>query len=140
AEERKSGRRRRPRSCTVHQRFRLTRKHMVERNTADGNFKVSFPERSMEFTGERMTTAIDGEIEFEHFHRYCLARDLCAGLDVLDVASGEGYGSSILANVARSVIGVEIDAESVAHAQEAYRAKNLRFLQGNALDLPLDNG
>ena len=50
---------------------------MVERNAADGNFKVSFPERPMEFTGERMTTAIDGQIEFEHFHRYCFARDLC---------------------------------------------------------------
>ena len=27
----------------------------------------------------------------------------------------------------------------VAHPQEAYHAENLRFLQGNALDLPLDN-
>ena len=34
---------------------------------------------------------------------------------------------------------MEIDPESVAHAQEAYHAENLRFLQGNALDLPLDN-
>jgi len=117
----------------------MMRKDMVERNAVDGNFKVSFPERPMEFTGERMTTAIDGQIEFEHFHRYCLARDLCAGLDVLDVASGEGYGSAILASVARSITGVEIDPESVAHAQEAYRAKNLRFLQGNTIDLPLDN-
>ncbi len=93
----------------------------------------------MEFTGERITTAIHGQIEFEHFHRYCFARDLCAGLDVLDVGSGQGYGSAILANVARSVTGVEIDSQSVAHAQEACRAKNLRFLQGSALDLPLDN-
>ena len=82
--------------------------------------------------------ASDG-LEFEHLHRYCLARDLCQGLDVLDVASGEGYGSAILANVARSVVGVEIDPGSVLHAQQAYSARNLRFVQGSAVDLPLDD-
>ena len=115
---------------------------MVEWNKADGIFadgifNVSRRERSMEFTGERMTTAVEGEIEFEHFHRYCLARDLCPGLDVLDVASGEGYGSSILANVARSVIGVDIDRAAIAHARTTYGGENLRFVQGSAIDLPL---
>jgi glycosyltransferase involved in cell wall biosynthesis/SAM-dependent methyltransferase len=110
---------------------------MVEWNLADGIFYVSLPERSMEFTGERMTTAIEGEIEFEHFHRYCLARDLCPALDVLDVASGEGYGSSILANVAGSVIGVDVDPAAIAHARTTYGGKNLRFVEGSALDLPL---
>ena len=57
---------------------------------------------------------------------------------MLDVASGEGYGSAILAGVARSVVGVDIDPRSVAHAQEAYRAENLRFLQGDAIDLPVE--
>ena len=93
----------------------------------------------MEFTGERMTTAVEGEIEFEHFHRYCLARDLCPGLAVLDVASGEGYGSSMLADVARSVTGVDVDPEAIAHARTTYERENLRFLQGSALDLPLDD-
>src|SRR3984957_5374705 len=110
---------------------------MVEWNKGDGIFNVSRPERSMEFTGERMTTAVEGEIEFEHFHRYCLARDLCPGLDVLDVASGEGYGSSILANVARSVIGADGDPAAIAHARTTYRGENLRFVEGSALDLPL---
>jgi glycosyltransferase involved in cell wall biosynthesis/SAM-dependent methyltransferase len=110
---------------------------MVEWNAANGIFKVPFPERSMEFTGERMTTAIEGEIEFEHFHRYCLARDLCPGLDLVDVASGEGYGSSILATVARSVTGVDVDPAAIAHAGTTYTAENLRFIKGSALDLPL---
>ena len=98
----------------------IARKHMVEWNKADGMFQLALPERSMEFTGERMTTAIEGEIEFEHFHRYCLARDLCPGLDVLDVASGEGYGSSILATVAQSVTGVDVDPVTIAHAGRTY--------------------
>src|SRR5271166_2379262 len=112
---------------------------MADVKTTDGNFRVLFPGKALEFTGERMTSAIEGQIEFEHFHRYCLARDLCRGLDILDVASGEGYGSAILAGVARSVIGVDIDEGSVAHASQAYRVDNLRFLCGSAIDPPLEN-
>jgi ubiquinone/menaquinone biosynthesis C-methylase UbiE len=84
-----------------------------------------------------MTSAIEGQIAFEHFHRYCLARDLVVGRDVLDIASGEGYGAAILAGTARSVVGVEIDAASVEHARAAYPLPNLRFEQGDALRLPL---
>jgi GT2 family glycosyltransferase/SAM-dependent methyltransferase len=108
-------------------------------NAADGNFRLMLPSEALQFTGERMTTAIEGQIEFEHFHRYCMARDLCIGLDVLDVASGEGYGSAILAGVARSVIGVDIDEGAVTHAREAYQLENLRFLRGSAIDLPIES-
>jgi GT2 family glycosyltransferase/glycosyltransferase involved in cell wall biosynthesis len=91
----------------------------------------------MIFTGERLTSAIGGQIAFEHFHRYCIARDLVVRRDVLDVASGEGYGAALLAGVARSVVGVDIDVASVHHARSAYMMPNLRFLQGDATRLPL---
>ena len=58
------------------------------------------------FTGERMTSAMAGQIAIEHYHRYLFARSFCLGKDVVDVASGEGYGSAQLAQVARSVIGI----------------------------------
>lgn len=64
----------------------------------------------MEYTGERFVPEQQGNIELEHLHRYLCAAELSAQKDVLDIASGEGYGSSILARVARSVIGVDISA------------------------------
>ena len=104
----------------------------------DGNFLVPQASRPLAFTGERMTGAVSGQIEFEHLHRYCLARDFCQGQDVLDIASGEGYGSALLAGVARSVVGVECDHDSVRHANESYGdTKTLRFEQGDALAIPL---
>ena len=91
------------------------------------------------FTGERYTPLVSGEIELEHLHRYLQARDVCRGKDVLDVASGEGYGAALLAQVAHSVVGVEIDAGVVAHALRAYRRKNLTFMVGDARCIPLDD-
>ena len=95
------------------------------------------PVRPLEWTGERLATDATGQIEVEHLHRYFLARHLTRGLDVLDIASGEGYGSAFLAQTARSVVGVEIDRGAVEHARAAYSAQNLRFEQGNAQSIPL---
>ncbi len=105
----------------------------------DGNFRVPRPATPLPFTGERMTSGTEGQIAFEHYHRYCVARDWCRGRDVLDVASGEGYGTAFLSEVAQSVIGVEIDPDSVAHAVTNYGSPNVRFLQGDAQRLPLSD-
>ncbi|MBN8929402.1 MAG: hypothetical protein BGO51_07900 [Rhodospirillales bacterium 69-11] len=89
------------------------------------------------FTGERLTGAIGGQVEIEHYHRYLFARHFCADRDVLDVASGEGYGSAQLAQVAKSVVGVEYDSGTAAAAQAQFRRDNLRYVQGDARALPL---
>ena len=89
------------------------------------------------FTGERLTSAIDGQVQIEHYHRYLFARTFCQDLDVLDVASGEGYGSAQLAQVARSVVGVEYSADTVQSAAANFARPNLRFTQGDARALPL---
>ncbi len=89
------------------------------------------------FDGERLTGAISGQVEIEHYHRYLLAREFCRGLDVLDVAAGEGYGTALLAQVARSAVGIEIDAKTVAAARTAFARSNLNYEQGDARALPL---
>lgn len=89
------------------------------------------------FSGERLTEAVAGQVEIEHYHRYLFAREYCRGLDVLDVASGEGYGAALMAQVANTVVGVEIDAEVVEAARREFKRDNLRYEQGNACSLPL---
>jgi GT2 family glycosyltransferase/SAM-dependent methyltransferase len=102
-------------------------------------FERVMPSQPLEWTGERLTTAIGGQVEVEHLHRYFLARDLCLDMDVLDVASGEGYGSAFLAQSARSVLGIDLSVVSVAHANASYRASNLRFVVADARSIPLPN-
>ena len=56
---------------------------------------------------------------------------------MLDIASGEGYGAAYLAIAARSVVGVDIDPESIRHAASRYTAMNLSFLAGSCTRIPL---
>lgn len=91
----------------------------------------------MEFTGERFVPEEHGNIELEHWHRYLQATELAAGKVVLDIASGEGYGSAMMAKVAQHVTGVDIAPEAVQHASQRYQRDNLRYLVGNCAAIPL---
>jgi GT2 family glycosyltransferase/SAM-dependent methyltransferase len=91
----------------------------------------------MVFTGERFVPEARGDIELEHLHRYLQACEIATGKTVLDMASGEGYGSAMLANVAEKVIGVDISAEAVQHARKRYPKENLTYMVGNCADVPL---
>ena len=90
--------------------------------------------------GERfLPDAMSGEIELEHMHRYALARELAFGKRVLDIASGEGYGSNLLACAAMHVTGVDISADAVAFAARKYLRANLEFKVGSCAEIPLAN-
>jgi SAM-dependent methyltransferase len=92
---------------------------------------------SLTFTGERFLTECQGEMVYEHWHRYLLAREYASGKRVLDLPSGEGYGSHLLASVAESVIGIDIAPDAVAHASQRYRRENLTYLAASGTDVPL---
>ncbi|MCM2505780.1 class I SAM-dependent methyltransferase [Aureimonas altamirensis] len=100
-------------------------------------FERTVPDIPLEWTGERLTSAVAGQVEIEHLHRYFLARGLSRNKDVLDIACGEGYGSALIAQVARSVIGVDVSSDAVEHASRAYPRENLRFTQGDARQIPI---
>jgi len=92
----------------------------------------------MKFTGERYIPELSGEIQFEHLNRYFSCLDLAIDKEVLDIACGEGYGSSILAKLAKRVVGVDIDSEAVDHASLKYQSHhNLKFLKGSCSSIPL---
>lgn len=90
-------------------------------------------------TGERLEFHDFSNVTVEHLHRYAIANDFVSGKVVLDIASGEGYGSNILSKKALEVIGVDIDIESVENAKEKYFRKDLKFMVGNADNIPVQS-
>jgi len=93
------------------------------------------------FTGERFIPGTRGEIWIEHWHRYHFARRWAVGQRVLDVACGEGYGSALLARTAKSVVGIDISPDAIAHARKTYaEVGNLEFREASCTALGLPDG
>lgn len=90
-------------------------------------------------TGERLEFYDFSDVTVEHLHRYAIANDFVKNKVVLDIASGEGYGSYILSKKALEVMGVDIDEETVLDAQKKYVSNNLNFKVGSADNIPLDS-
>ncbi len=80
-------------------------------------------------TGERTLPDVPEENYWfqRHLAVYEWIAARVAGLDVIDMACGEGYGSAVLARRAASVVGVDANPEAHEHAQRRYQRENLRF-------------
>ena len=89
------------------------------------------------WTGERMETFVFKDSTVEHLHRYAFCFEHIKTKIVLDIASGEGYGSDLLSQYAEKVIGVDIDEKSIANAKLKYERKNLEFRVGQADKIPV---
>ena len=76
---------------------------------------------------ERLTLEEAGAqtlVACEHVHRYELAAELCAGLRVVDIGCGVGYGSRLLRDACPEVTGVDYDAAAIKEAQRAFGAQD----------------
>ncbi len=66
-----------------------------------------------------------------HMARYMLARRYAKGKRCLDIACGSGFGSAYLAEVAESVVGMDLDPEMIKFADRYYARQNVEFRQGD---------
>jgi 2-polyprenyl-3-methyl-5-hydroxy-6-metoxy-1,4-benzoquinol methylase len=90
----------------------------------------------LELTGER--TLPDVPAENYWFRRHLVVYEWiaarCAGLKVVDMACGEGYGTAVLARRAREVTGVDANPEALEHARLKYTRPGVRFVR-NMIEL-----
>lgn len=73
----------------------------------------------------------------EHLHRYAVAQQVVCGRFAVDIACGEGYGTSLLAQTARYVLGIDVSVETTAYASVHYRRGNVAFAAGACADIPV---
>ena len=95
----------------------------------------------MNFTGERVIPGQDDVDLFnEHRARYLFAQRFCSGKKVLDAACGSGYGSALLAESARRVVGVDLAVEAAQYARAHYDSAKVHFARADCLALPFSDG
>ncbi|MEN5277297.1 class I SAM-dependent methyltransferase [Brucella sp. TWI432] len=82
-------------------------------------------------TEERMhldSESYDPFYASQHLGRYEVLRSLCKGKVVLDIACGEGYGSSLLSKWgAKEVIGVDVSDEAIDTANKLFANETVEF-------------
>jgi SAM-dependent methyltransferase len=88
-------------------------------------------------TGERTVPGLAEENYWFRRHEVVYRRlaGHCAGRDVLDAGCGEGYGANLVADVARTVIGLDYDEQTVTHVRARYPRVDMR--RANLAALPL---
>ena len=57
---------------------------------------------------------------------------------VLEVGSGEGYGTSLLSKKVKKIIGLDVDKKIVIHSSEKYGSENCIFKDYNGYKLPFN--
>lgn len=88
-------------------------------------------------TGDRIVPGVSPAFLLqEHAARYVFAARYCKGRQVLDVASGAGYGTDHLRRSGAISEGLEINPESVRHARGLYPEST--FSCGNAEAIPTE--
>ena len=92
---------------------------------------------ALPLTGERTIPGLAEENYWFRRHEVVYQRlaDRCAGRDVLEAGPGEGYGADLIAQVARSVVGVDYDQQAVEHIRAKYPLVQMQL--GNLAELPL---
>ena len=90
----------------------------------------------LELTGERTLPDVPAENYWfrRHLVVYEWIAERCAGLKVVDMACGEGYGADVLARRAREVTGVDANPEAFEHARLKYTRPGVRFVR-NMIEL-----
>lgn len=76
---------------------------------------------------------------YEHYHRYLISNKFIEDSIVLDIASGEGYGSYLLSEKAKKVVSVDLDISTIQLAKQKYKKDNLEFHTGDINQLSFDN-
>lgn len=94
---------------------------------------------SQNWTVERLDTSIFSETTIEHLHRYAVVLDFVGNKKVLDLASGEGYGTNLISKKAKQAIGLDINKEAIEKSRAKYKSNNIEFHIGNAEKMPFQN-
>jgi 2-polyprenyl-3-methyl-5-hydroxy-6-metoxy-1,4-benzoquinol methylase len=126
--------------------YRKIKKTLLNRKEKSYDFNASNP---LGGNGERVDIQLNKEIDFDsmdiyqknHWKRYEFAKDIIDANDICgDFACGTGYGSILMAEKTKTVIGADLNKQVIQKIRERYNDySNVHFLNENLLNLSYTN-
>jgi len=107
-----------------------------QRRKASGSGLTKTAER---VAPERFSTREEYLVYLRHAFAYEYAKSRVKPTDeVIEIGSGEGYGTNLLSQAAARVVGLDIDKGTVEHAVEKYGSDHVRFslYDGSTIPFP----
>jgi ubiquinone/menaquinone biosynthesis C-methylase UbiE len=87
-------------------------------------------------TGERVNPDVPDSNFENHFKVYRFLRQFAVQKDVIDIGCGTGYGTAHLAEVAKSIIGIDISKPALKWASTRYPNVQFRCMDAQHLEFP----
>lgn len=88
----------------------------------------------LDFGGSMQYNAMEASI---HLNRYLAAKPYINGMNVLDAACGEGYGSNLMKKWgAKSVVGMDCSEDAIALARKNFQEDTIEFVKHSVEQLP----
>jgi len=101
--------------------------------------------KNLKTTGERlipddMQTPVEQMQKFRHlFVYYHLKNILNKEFNVLEIGTGEGYGTAMLANSCKKITGIDVDKNVVEYSNVKYGQGNCSFLHYDGTKIPFND-
>jgi len=77
---------------------------------------------------------------FQHLMPYEYVKRFAKGKVILDAGTGNGYGANYLSDIAKEVVGIDVDEKLIAQAPDIFSKDNIRFFVNNVLDIKFPDG
>jgi 2-polyprenyl-3-methyl-5-hydroxy-6-metoxy-1,4-benzoquinol methylase len=88
------------------------------------------------YRGDSLDLNSQSPFFWDHVVRYWWASDLSKNKNVLDCATGKGYGAFILSQNARNVLGIDLNETSIKIAQDSFQSvSNLTYKKQDVFKL-----
>jgi len=89
---------------------------------------------------ENFETKEEYLLYLRHLFAYQIATEkISKNSFVLEVGSGEGYGTKLMSEHVKKIVGLDVDEHTIIHAQEKYGSGNCVFKLYDGLKIPFDD-
>jgi SAM-dependent methyltransferase len=98
------------------------------------------PDTSERLIPQRARSRDDHLMVLRHVFAYEFARRTLSGCGpVLDLGCGEGYGTALLSEAVREIVGLDVDEAAIGRAARQYASANCRFRRYDGEQLPFED-